>query len=166
MKPFALLLGGRHPNALLELHDICFVMATDQKEAFKAVVDKWFGDPKSAHVDAWLDLSIVDGHQINLKTNPSGNKLFFINIGCYQPGVFREDHQYLFYVCRNKQEAKTRALAEWKSKATMSHVDNLMDIDSLIEVAQIGGTQLGWEKDPTSLPTPIHVGYWPLTKYR
>ncbi|MCK6596709.1 MAG: DUF1543 domain-containing protein [Bdellovibrionaceae bacterium] len=166
MKPFALLLGGSHPRALLELHDICFVMAENETDAFRAVVNKWFGDAKSAHVDAWIDLSIIDGHKVNLESNPSGKQLFFVNIGYYQKGVFREEHQHLFYVCSSLQEAKTRALTEWQSKTSLSHIDNLVDIDSLIEITHINRFKLGWEKELDLPDSVVNVGYWPLNKYR
>jgi hypothetical protein len=47
---------------------LSFTLASDQDESFRLIADEWFGDPKSAHVDAWLDLSIVDEHQINFES--------------------------------------------------------------------------------------------------
>jgi hypothetical protein len=166
MKPYSLLLGGKHPDALIELHDICFTMADNQEMAFKAVVNRWFGDLKSAHIDAWLDLSIIDKHKFNANSNPSGKSLYFINIGSYKAGVFKEDHQYLFLICKDEKEAKSRALSMTKMEALLPHVDNLSAIDLLIEIKEIDNFNLGWEPTLEETANKVEIGYWPLSKYR
>lgn len=167
MKPFSLLLGGKHPNALIELHDICFAMAANHEDAFKAVSNRWFGDLKSAHVDAWLDLSCVDAHKFNLSSNPSNKSLYFVNVGSYKTGVFKEDHQYIFLICKNEIEAKNRALLLASKEMILPHIDNLVEVDSLIEIKEIDQFKLGWEPIPDGEESKkVEIGYWPLAKYR
>ena len=65
------------------------------------------------HIDAWREVTSIDGHQIsiNLKTaeNAGGLKLFFINLGGYQPNKFEEQHYYVLTVKENKVLASNQA---------------------------------------------------------
>lgn len=166
MKPYALLLGGSHPQALIELHDICFAMAKNHKDAFKQVAHSWFGDPESSHVDAWLDLSVVDGHQFTPGKNPSQKSLYFVNVGSYLTNVFSENHHYFFLICKDRNEAKKRAIKLAGKNAKHAHPDNLSMVDALIKIDKIQGKDLGWSVAKNVKKASVKTGYWPLQKFQ
>src|SRR5580704_9862432 len=113
-KLFAVYLGGRAPRCNTELHDVVFVVGESIETTYDQLMDKWFGDPLSVHIDSWLDLQYVDGYRILLSPEPSRQteKLFFINLGAYRPGEFTELHAIAFLVARSEQEVKQRAKGE------------------------------------------------------
>jgi hypothetical protein len=174
-KLFAILLGGKHPDALLELHDLCFTLASDQKSAFQNVSTRWFGDLSTAHVDAWQEITQVDGHEMcSEELSEKNKKLFFVNVGGYVKGVFNEDHSYLFLISSSVAEAKKRAKEKMKSKLDLVHIDNSESIEQILEVIEVDESKLFWRaqdmNSKTTLPSAalkdssIHLGYWPFRK--
>jgi hypothetical protein len=163
-KPFALLLGGKHPEALLELHDLKVTFAADRAEAFQNVANAWFGSKDTAHVDAYLDLSNVDGHELaDASDADTQQKLFFINVGSYQKELFNENHHYFFMIGKSLAEVKTRAKSRLKTKAILAHTDNLLEIDQIIPLEQIDHQPLFWKKGKRGFKNnQPKNGYWPL----
>jgi hypothetical protein len=164
-KPFAILLGGKHPKALLELHDVRFTMARDYKEAFLNVAGQWFGKKSSVHMDAWLDLSLVDGHRFVPGTKKNGKVLYFVNIGGYLKDHFGEEHRYRFLVGEHADEVKKRAQEAFGRDFLLPHKDNFSAVDLLIPVEEIGGRSLRWEPAPGENPNVASNGYWPLRQF-
>ena len=167
LRPYAILLGGKHSDALLELHDLKLVMAESQPKAFKAVANLWFGDPATAHVDAWQDLSQVDGHVFaDASDAEKAVKLYFVNMGAYQKGVFAEEHHYFFVIASSINGAKQKAKLALALGRSLPHVDNAELIDDIIEIENISGQKLYWKKTDNFEATQIECGYWPLQKYQ
>ena len=167
MSPYAILLGGKHPQALLELHDLRFTLASSSDEAFRNVASLWFGDLASSHVDAWVNLSSVDGYSACKKQDTeSGKILCFVNVGSYLPGVFAENHHYFFLIASSLAEVKKRALLLLGKPDSLAHIDNAESIDAIIQVDEIDSQKLYWKKEDTEKSLEIHTGYWPLKKYR
>ena len=110
-KLFAVVLGGYAPRCNTELHDVVFVVGESIQETFPSLLGKWFGTPESCHVDAWTELSIVDGYRIRLEPHPQegGRKLFFINLGAYDPRHFGELHACTFLVSEDRRDVRERA---------------------------------------------------------
>lgn len=112
MKLFAIYIGGEHPRANIELHDMRFVVAPSISETYEDLRKQWWGTPDSLHVDCWAELDHADGYDVELKPEPfSGKeKLYYINLGGYDESDFLERHKNIFVVARNLATAKTRAL--------------------------------------------------------
>src|ERR1700722_10274538 len=93
-KLLAVYLGGRAVKCNTELHDVAFVAGTSIEATYERLMDRWFGDPLTVHIDSWLELDRVDGYRVWLSDEPASglDKLFFINLGAYQPGKFTELH--------------------------------------------------------------------------
>src|SRR5262245_13581307 len=94
---FAVFVGGKHERATIELHDVQFVVARSIEETIPALRQAWWGTPSSLHIDAYADLSLVDGYCITPVPQPhdaptSGLGLYFINTGGYRDGEFGEFH--------------------------------------------------------------------------
>lgn len=141
MNLFVVYIGGSHPNSLIELHDLRFIVANSIEDTYDALKKSWWGIPKSLHIDAWGILKYADGHSIQISQEPSedsDNKLFFVNLGGYDKKQFTELHKNIFVVAANEFEAKQKALiqiADWESphRDYLYEVDNLLNINTLLK---------------------------------
>ena len=145
MKLFAVFVGGKHPRANIELHDIRFVVGASLEATIPQLQAAWWGKPSSLHIDGYAELTEVDGWQVDLAQGlaPTGEErsLWFVNIGGYTPQLFGEQHTYLFLVGEDKAKAWTRARAlspEWSGR----HKDNCVTVDEVVEVNGLLGE--GW----------------------
>ena len=138
MKLFAIFVGGEHPRANIELHDLRFVVAESLDAAVPQLRAAWWGSPKSLHIDGYAELAEVDGWQVDLLSGPASSppprSLWFVNLGGYTPGLFGEQHNYLFLAGAEKAEVWSRARAlspDWTSR----HKDNFVSVDEVIEIS-------------------------------
>ncbi len=136
------MLGGRHPKAKIEVHDVVFVFGKNLAELYPQLREQWFGATQGLHIDSWMAVDGVDNYKISLShTAPSANepRLFFINLGGYQAGNFGEEHSYLLVIANDKtsakQKGKTMLAAHWEKP----HTDNLWDVDDCIAIDHIDG---------------------------
>jgi hypothetical protein len=167
-KLFAVYLGGRAPKANTELHDVVFVTGPRIEDTYVQLLDKWFGDPKSLHIDSWLELDVVDGWRVTLTDTPSpeSEKLFFVNLGAYRDGEFTELHAMGFYVAASAPEAKKRALAEhFKSGFAETHKDDLLDIDDCIALEAVNNLRVALTKTGEISATKPSNGYHIVPKH-
>lgn len=136
MKLFVIYIGGSHPQSLIELHDIRFIVAEHLEETYELLKKSWWGTPKSLHIDAWGILTQADGYDISFTEQETHNpqNLFFINLGGYDPTMFTELHKNIFVVAENENMAKTKALAQIKSWSS-GHRDYLYDIEHIVSIA-------------------------------
>jgi hypothetical protein len=137
VKLFAVFVGGNHPRANIELHDMRFAVG----ETLEAIVPQlraaWWGTPGSLHVDGYAELSEVDGWQVDVVAGPAPEgtlrSVWFVNIGGYTPALFGEQHNYLFLAGEDKAKVWTRARSlspEWAGR----HKDNFVSVDEVLEV--------------------------------
>lgn len=159
---FIVMLGGQHPRASIEVHDVIFAVAERLEDTFPRLREHWFGSPEGVHVDSWLEVDGVDGYRVefsNLAPAPGEPRLYFINLGGYQDGVFGEEHRYLLVVAGDRAEAKAkgkrRALAEWYKP----HTDALLDVDDCLPVDLVDGRYVHLVEGP-------HRGVVPRNDYR
>ncbi|MFN3913243.1 DUF1543 domain-containing protein [Hyphomonas sp.] len=143
MKLFAVFVGGNHARANIELHDLRFVAAETIEDTIPQLRAAWWGTPSSLHIDGYAELTHVDGRRIEVVPGPAcaapEPSLWFVNVGGYAPDLFGEQHTYLFMVGASKPEIWTRArqlTPDWISR----HKDNLSDIDDILEVNTLLGT--------------------------
>src|ERR1700712_1523505 len=88
LKLFMLLLGSKAPGRHVEQHDFFFGIAHSLKELIPDMKKFWRGAVGNLHIDGWREVNMVDGYSVkvalkNEATQPSANKLFFINLGGY-----------------------------------------------------------------------------------
>ncbi|WPP02141.1 DUF1543 domain-containing protein [Pseudomonas sp. HR96] len=139
---FVVMLGGKHPRANIEVHDVVFVLAERLDQAYPQLREAWFGSAKGVHIDAWMAVDGVAGWQVrmsDLAPGPDEPRLYFINLGGYEPGAFGEAHRYELVVARNKTEAKAQARAGMRRGWQQGHLDALLDVDDCIPIDQVGG---------------------------
>lgn len=182
LKLFMLLLGSKAPARNVEQHDYFFGIARSLKELVPEIKAFWPEAGNSIHVDGWREVNTVNGYQINVQlkediTDPSLNKLFFINLGGYQSGILEEQHYIILTVQENRaiavNEAKKTAFFKSNSiKGARSHIDEKYGID-VDDIYQIEDILSPLQKDNYQLViTPsaglpedeIHLGYFKLDK--
>lgn len=57
MKLFAIYIGGEHPRANIEVHDMRFVVASTLEGTYEALRAQWWGRPGTLHIDCWSEIS-------------------------------------------------------------------------------------------------------------
>ncbi|WP_213880563.1 DUF1543 domain-containing protein [Pseudomonas sp. dw_358] len=145
------MLGGRHPRASIEVHDVVFVVAPDLQSAYPQLREAWFGSAKGVHIDAWMRVDGVDAWKVQMSDLAPGAhepRLYFINLGGYEPGVFGEAHHYLLVVATDKAAARTQARSRMIKGWQQGHVDALLEVDDCIPIDQVGGRYVQLLKGP------------------
>lgn len=182
LKLFMAILGCRPAGRHTEQHDIFFGIATEIKELIPAMYEYWPEANKKIHVDAWREVTQVDGFEIKIisaeeKKVAESTKLFFINLGGYKPGEFEEYHYKMLVAAPNKGEAitaskKTAFYKHTGFKGAESHVDDKygVDVDDLYEIQDIlpeaikKQYSLQLVKVAVAKEDELNIGYFPLLK--
>ena len=124
---FLVVVGGRSPKANIELHDVRWVVGSKIEDTFDQLRNDWFGSYKGLHIDSYKKIESIDGYKINLRNkdnNEPKNKIFkkrklpnkklwFVNIGGYDPSSMQEKHEFGLIVASSSLEAKNKAKSKW-----------------------------------------------------
>jgi uncharacterized protein DUF1543 len=139
MKLFMFYVGGDCGNSNIELHDIRFSVGETAEACFDDLRRQWWGDPKSLHLDCWGAVEQADGFDIILTDDASEtttDKLFFVNLGGYDPADFAELHKNVLVVAPDIKLAKQKALTQvghWEKP----HKDRLFEIEKALDVSAL-----------------------------
>lgn len=139
---FVVMLGGKHPRARIEVHDVVFAVADDLQGTYGQLREGWFGHPAGVHIDSWMRVDGVEGWKVELSPMaPAADspRLYFINLGGYETSVFGEAHHYLLVVARNRKEAAAKGKRQMPAHWSQSHTDALMDVDDCLPIDLVGG---------------------------
>lgn len=149
LKLYMLLLGCTPPGRHTEQHDVFFGIGNSLNELIPQIEAFW---PEGlVHIDAWREVTQVDGYDVAVDTQPAvspaaetGQKLFFINLGGYQPNRFEEQHYIVLTVKPDKVSASRRAKETLFYQhnhfdGAVSHIDDRygIDVDDLYEIEDI-----------------------------
>lgn len=136
---YMILLGGKHPHANIEVHDVLPVIGTDLKALYPELKSKWFGLKNGVHIDAWMQINGViydqQSYQVHIQTHPVKDDhltLFLVNLGAYIPKQFGEIHQYLIVAGKNSADAKLQAKKSIEKTWFKPHTDAIIDVDDCI----------------------------------
>ena len=136
MKLFMFYVGGDCNNANVELHDVRFSIGETPEDCFDDLRRQWWGEPKSLHLDCWGAVEQADGYDIELSAEPlatAQDKLFFVNLGGYDPSEFAELHRNVLIVAADDKAAKARAKAQVDNWCK-PHRDNLFEIEKMLDL--------------------------------
>ena len=138
-KLFLVYLGGRAPRANIELHDVQFVAGDSIEETFEQLRRRWFGTVQGLHLDAYLELRVVDGFRIELRRDPSEHpeKLYFVNFGGYDSASIAELDQFGVFVASSSAEAKQKGRESLLTRSLQQHKDDLFDVDDCFAVGEV-----------------------------
>jgi hypothetical protein len=144
MKLFAIYVGGEHPQAHIEVHDVRFAVAQSIEGTYDQLRAEWWGKPGTLHVDCWAEITHADGYSVALKPEPclGLKKLYFVNLGGYDGREFAEAHKNLFVVATSEGEAKTRALRSVTAAWTDAHRDELYEAEQVFALDAVIGERL------------------------
>lgn len=165
---FAIYIGGKTATSHVEVHDMRFCVGAALEDCFPALRREWWGTPRSLHIDAWAALTHADGFDIELAPgDPDGpEKLYFVNLGGYDPAEFTELHRNVFVVAEDIQAAKRRALSQvrhWKSP----HRDALMEVEEAVDLSGLmtqGGLHVRLTRAALEKPFEFVCKYLPISK--
>jgi hypothetical protein len=167
MNLFVIYVGGKTETSLIEVHDIHFAVGEKIEDTYNQIRNQWWGTPSSLHLDAWGILKCVDEYNIVLKKESSidnANKLFFVNLGGYNPHEFTELHKNMFVVAENAVAAKAKAkstISSWN----VPHTDNLLDVDDCVNVSDLlasKGVSIHLEPTNDAAPFDFICKYVPI----
>ena len=136
MKLFMFYVGGNCGNSNVELHDVRFSIGEAAEDCYDDLRRQWWGAPRSLHLDCWGAVEQADGYDIVLSDRPSDEtdqKLFFVNLGGYDPAEFTELHKNVLIVALDEVAAKAKAKAQinhWQKP----HRDRLFEIEKAIDI--------------------------------
>lgn len=151
LKLFMVLLGCTPPGRHVEQHDVFFGIAASIQDLFPEF--KAFWPEGKVHVDAWREVTSVEGHEVKVVANDNtineagdSKKLFFVNLGGYLENRFEEQHYIVLTVKETKSEAFREAKAtlfyqhnQFGNGAAVSHIDDKygVDVDDLYQIEDI-----------------------------
>jgi hypothetical protein len=168
MKIFAVYVGGTIKNANVELHDMRFAVGATIEDTYADLKNQWWGTPRSLHIDCWGVVESVEDYNVVLKPEPytGEDKLYFVNLGGYNPSEFTELHKNIFVIAPTESKAKVKALKtvpDWKSghKDFMFEIENMICLDSVVKDK---GLHIHLEKTAHSKPFEFICKYQPIGK--
>ncbi|GGC98962.1 DUF1543 domain-containing protein [Aquisalinus flavus] len=135
-KLFMVYVGGMAKGCHVELHDVRFVIGDSIEACYDDLCAQWWGTPQSLHLDCWGEVHWADGHGVEVRDEPQqgGPKLWFVNLGGYDPALFTELHENLLVVAGDARAAKKRALAQIEGW-TAPHKDNVLTVEASVDVS-------------------------------
>ena len=145
---FLVVIGGKAPNANVELHDVRWVIGSKIEDTFESLRRNWFGSIEGLHIDSYKIIKSVDGYKINLKNMEKDKfkkknlskdmknkeKLWFVNLGGYQSDSMQERHEFGLVVARNSLAARKIAKSKWLLGCIKIHKDNLSSLSMISDV--------------------------------
>ena len=149
---YLVVIGGRLPKANIELHDVRWVIGSKIEDTFGDLKKGWFGSIDGLHIDSYKKIYSVDGYKIKLKKSQNKKskinlikkakdtkKLWFINLGGYDPKSMQEKHEFGLVVASNASDAKKMAKSKWLNGFKKKHND---DIDCLQRFSDVDDCKL------------------------
>ncbi len=161
--------GGRAGRSNIEVHDVQFAAVAQVEEAYPALRQAWFGDADSLHLDGYLRVRWVGGFAVSLGASPcsSGLRLYFINMGGYQPEQLAELHAFGLFVAADEAAAKAMARTQLLAGTRLRHKDDLMEVDDCLALREVDGLYVQLHADPQGRADPPEwQGYRPISAAR
>lgn len=132
---FLVVLGGRLPAAHIELHDVRFVVGATIDDTLPVLRRQWFGSRRGLHLDSWMRVRSVDGYRVELRPEPftGPERLWFVNMGGYDPAQLAELHAFGLYVATSAEAARAAARRQLLPHALERHKDDLHGVEAALD---------------------------------
>ena len=178
-KLFMLLIGATPPGRHTEQHDVFFGIGNSIRDLVPQVIEFWPEAKKGLHVDAWREVTRVNGYFVSVTDKPgqaSGPQLFFINLGGYKKGEFEEFHYKMLVAAPGKGEAvkaakQTAFFRHTGFSGANAHIDDKygVDVDDIYNIPDILPASTKGKYGLVITPAPpdavddyIYLGYFKL----
>ena len=152
---FIVVLGGRSLKSNIEIHDVRWVIGESLEETFPELREQWLGKISGLHIDSYKRIKFVDGYEIVLSKSNKDSlispktadlKLWFVNLGGYNPQKMYEEHEFNLIVAKKAIEAKRKAKKNWKANLKNKHNDDFSGINYLEKVDDLHPIKIyNWE---------------------
>ena len=102
---FCIYLGGKHPKANIEMHDLVITSGNSIQDCFQYCRDNWFanadgkGTKIKPHIDGYFQVDFDKSY-----VNTGEYKLFLMNYGGYLADQLAETHEFITVFAKNKGE--------------------------------------------------------------
>lgn len=176
-KLFLVVLGGRHKGCHIEQHDVRWVVGENIEATVPTLRREWIGLRRGLHIDSYRCIEHVDGHRVEVVEQAEDPatldepRLWFVNLGAYDPNSMAELHAFDVIVARSSSSAKARARKRWLQGKDQIHKDDLhavqsdMGLDDLLPLQGNGQWHLKLvpeDQTSESSPDPDWYGYWKI----
>ena len=145
---YLVVVGGKAPKANIELHDVRWVVGSKIEDTYDQLRNDWFGSPHGLHIDSYKKIDSIDGYRIYItdkenkelknkilkKEKIPNKKLWFVNIGGYDPSSMQEKHEFGLVVASSPSEAKNKAKSKWLIDCKLKHKDDISNIKSFSDI--------------------------------
>ena len=142
---YLVVLGGKAKKANIELHDVRWVVGSKIEDTYYTLRKDWFGSLNGLHIDSYKKIKYIDGYKINIRNvenlkiknnkfsdkSNSNKKLWFVNIGGYDPSSLQEKHEFGLVIASNKLEAINIAKSKWLIRCKKKHKDDIASLEIL-----------------------------------
>ena len=151
---FMTYVGGYNDRTNIELHDVRFVIGQTIEACFPDLRKQWWGSEKMFHLDAWGKVEYVEDYEVSIRREPADHseKLYFVNLGGYDPTCFTELHKNVLVIAKGEMEAKVKAksqIQDWKQP----HKDNCFEVEKILELTHVGDYHIHLKR--TNHPKPF-----------
>lgn len=153
---FLVVLGGRSEGCLIEQHDVRLVVGTSLEATIPELRRQWRGRRRGLHIDSWVRLERLEGFRVRLRRAPAiaPERLWFVNIGGYDPAHMAEQHAFGLFVANSPQAAKAKARRTLLTQAEQRHKDDLHAVDDCLAVGELQGWWVHLEREAGAGPHP------------
>jgi hypothetical protein len=161
-KLFLVVLGGRIDGCQVELHDVRFVVGPTIETTIPELQKQWVGRRRGLHLDSWMEVRQIDGYAVTLARAPSDSleKLWFVNVGGYDPSELLELHQIGLVVAPSAAAAKARAKKRLLPTAQQRHKDDLHAVDDCLPLDLLQGWHVQLRPNAAAGSQPQIPDWW------
>ena len=168
---YLVVVGGRSPKANIELHDVRWVIGSKIEDTYDQLRNDWFGSPHGLHIDSYKKIDSIDGYRICIRDKENkelknkslkkekipNKKLWFVNIGGYDPSSMQEKHEFGLIVASSPSEATTKAKSKWLIHCKKRHKDDISALNKFNDVddCEVINNIKNWEIE--LIPNYYHV---------
>ena len=152
---FIVVLGGRSLKSNIEIHDVRWVLGETIEDTFPELRKQWLGKKSGLHIDSYKCIKYIDGYQIVISKSNKDNlnspkiedlKLWFVNLGGYNPKKMYEEHEFTLVVAQKAIEAKKKAKINWETTLKNKHNDDYSGINYFEQVDDLHPIKIkNWE---------------------
>ena len=152
---FIVVLGGRSLKSNIEIHDVRWVLGETIEDTFPELRKQWLGKKSGLHIDSYKCIKYIDGYQIVISKSNKDNlnspkiedlKLWFVNLGGYNPKKMYEEHEFTLVVAQKAIEAKKKAKINWETTLKNKHNDDYSGINYFEQVDDLHHIKIkNWE---------------------